>query len=61
VLNHIGSSHWWMKDMPSADWLTHQGHFVATEHFRTPSPILTRRRRSRTTSPPAGSANTCRT
>ena len=35
VLNHIGSSHWWMKDMPSADWLTHQGRFVATEHFRT--------------------------
>lgn len=21
VLNHIGTGHWWMKDMPAADWL----------------------------------------
>ena len=21
VLNHIGSSHWWMKDMPMQDWI----------------------------------------
>ncbi|WP_426211163.1 glycoside hydrolase family 13 protein [Massilia sp. TWP1-3-3] len=21
VLNHIGNGHWWMKDMPAADWL----------------------------------------
>ncbi len=35
VLNHIGSGHWWMKDLPSPDWLTHGGRFVPTGHFRT--------------------------
>jgi glycosidase len=35
VLNHIGSGHWWMRDMPMADWLTHGGQFVPTNHART--------------------------
>ncbi|MBI5258426.1 MAG: glycoside hydrolase family 13 protein [Burkholderiales bacterium] len=35
VLNHIGSGHWWMADLPSADWLTMGGRFVATRHART--------------------------
>lgn len=35
VLNHIGAGHWWMRDLPAPDWLTHGGHFVPTEHFRT--------------------------
>jgi len=34
VLNHIGSKHWWMQDMPAPDWLTYQGKFVPTEHHR---------------------------
>jgi glycosidase len=34
VLNHIGSSHWWLQDMPEPDWLTYQGKFVPTEHHR---------------------------
>jgi len=34
VLNHIGDKHWWMQDMPMADWLTYQGKFVPTEHHR---------------------------
>ncbi|OEZ58564.1 glycoside hydrolase family 13 protein [Duganella sp. HH105] len=34
VLNHIGSKHWWMQDMPTPDWLTYQGKFVPTEHHR---------------------------
>jgi glycosidase len=34
VLNHIGSKHWWMQDMPTPDWLTYQGKFVSTEHHR---------------------------
>jgi glycosidase len=34
VLNHIGSKHWWMQDMPMPDWLTYQGKFVPTEHHR---------------------------
>ncbi|MRW92302.1 alpha-amylase [Duganella sp. FT80W] len=34
VLNHIGSKHWWMQDMPTPDWLTYQGKYVPTEHHR---------------------------
>ena len=35
VLNHIGSGHWWMKDLPMADWLNFQDRFVVTNHQRT--------------------------
>ncbi len=35
VLNHIGSSHWWMKDLPTADWLNYQDNPVFTNHART--------------------------
>lgn len=24
VVNHIGSNHWWMKDLPSKDWVNYQ-------------------------------------
>lgn len=34
VLNHIGSKHWWMQDMPMPDWLTYQGKYVPTAHHR---------------------------
>jgi len=34
VLNHIGSHHPWMADMPSADWINNQGEFTATTHRR---------------------------
>lgn len=33
VLNHIGSGHWWMDDLPSKDWLNHQNKFVQTNHI----------------------------
>lgn len=32
VLNHIGSEHWWMKDMPTPDWISNDGKFVPTRH-----------------------------
>ncbi len=35
VLNHIGSSHWWMDDPPTPDWINHGGKFVPTNHRRT--------------------------
>ena len=35
VLNHIGSSHWWMQDLPSADWINNGGKFFPTNHRRT--------------------------
>ncbi|MBT0586453.1 cyclomaltodextrinase N-terminal domain-containing protein [Alteromonas sp. SM 2104] len=34
VLNHIGSEHVWMDDMPSADWINHGRKFVPTSHRR---------------------------
>jgi glycosidase len=35
VLNHIGSGHWWMKDLPSSDWLNFQDHLVVTNHKKS--------------------------
>lgn len=35
VLNHIGSHHWWMADLPTPDWLGYDNRFVPTEHART--------------------------
>jgi glycosidase len=35
VLNHIGSEHWWMKDLPTDDWLNFQNKYVVTNHKRT--------------------------
>ena len=32
ILNHIGSEHWWMYDLPSLDWINHDGKFVQTNH-----------------------------
>jgi neopullulanase len=34
VLSHIGSSHWWMKDMPMPDWISYNGKFTPTAHHR---------------------------
>ncbi len=35
VLNHIGSRHWWMDDLPAQDWLNFQDEFTVTTHRRT--------------------------
>ena len=35
VLNHIGSQHWWMRDLPSRDWINNGGSFTPTNHRRT--------------------------
>lgn len=35
VPNHIGSGHWWMKDLPAPDWLGFDNHFVPTNHAHT--------------------------
>jgi neopullulanase len=34
VLNHCGSNHWWMRDLPAPDWINNGGRFVATTHAR---------------------------
>ena len=35
VLNHIGSEHWWMRDMPMKSWLSYDGKFVPTQHVHS--------------------------
>ena len=32
VFNHCGSSHWWMNDLPSKDWINNGGVFMQTNH-----------------------------
>ena len=34
VLNHAGSAHWWMQDLPSQDWFSNNSKFIPTEHIR---------------------------
>lgn len=36
IFNHCGSAHWWMKDLPTSDWLNHQDSFKQTTHFLWP-------------------------
>lgn len=36
ILNHCGSSHWWMSDLPTKDWINQVStEFVETSHART--------------------------
>ncbi|WP_116109155.1 glycoside hydrolase family 13 protein [Lewinella sp. IMCC34191] len=35
VVNHCGSEHWWMDDLPFADWLNFQGDPQVTNHRRS--------------------------
>lgn len=40
VVNHCGSEHWWMKDLPFSNWINYQNEFlngetVITNHCRT--------------------------
>jgi glycosidase len=35
VVNHIGTGHWWMQDLPDTDWLNHQSGFVPTNNRHT--------------------------
>ncbi|KPM48180.1 glycoside hydrolase family 13 protein [Jiulongibacter sediminis] len=34
VLNHCGSGHWWMDDMPAKDWINYGGEYKNTNHRR---------------------------
>ena len=33
ILNHIGSGHWCMNDLPSKDWINFEGEFIQTNHI----------------------------
>jgi len=35
IFNHIGSGHWWMKDLPSHDWIHQFGTFTRTNYKAT--------------------------
>lgn len=35
VLNHIGTGHWWMKDLPSDDWINYPNGNVFTNNQHT--------------------------
>ncbi len=35
IVNHIGSDHWWMDDLPAADWFNSPDEYVETTHERT--------------------------
>ena len=35
IFNHCGSEHWWMKDMPTADWINNYPEYKITTHRRT--------------------------
>ena len=35
IMNHCGSEHWWMDDLPTADWINNGGEFAPTTHRRT--------------------------
>ena len=35
VLNHIGTQHWWMRDLPARDWINHGASFVPTNNQHT--------------------------
>ena len=32
IVNHVSSSHWWMDDLPTDDWLNFQGALQITSH-----------------------------
>ncbi|MGL6222206.1 MAG: glycoside hydrolase family 13 protein [Steroidobacteraceae bacterium] len=34
VLNHAGSAHWWMQDLPSQEWFNNDSTFKPTTHVR---------------------------
>ena len=34
VLNHCGSEHWWMHDLPEKDWINNDGKYHQTSHNR---------------------------
>ncbi len=35
IVNHCGSEHWWMKDLPTDDWINFDNKFVVTNHKKS--------------------------
>lgn len=35
IFNHCGSEHWWMKDLPTSDWINQYPDYQITNHVKT--------------------------
>lgn len=35
IVNHCGLEHWWMKDLPTPDWINHWPSYTETNHRKT--------------------------
>lgn len=35
IVNHCGLNHWWMKDLPSKDWINQWEEYTGTNHRKT--------------------------
>lgn len=35
IVNHCGSNHWWMNDLPTEDWLNQWDKYTGTNHRKT--------------------------
>lgn len=35
IVNHCGTEHWWMKDLPMEDWINNARTYVETNHKKT--------------------------
>lgn len=35
IVNHSGDKHWWMKDLPTGDWLNSNKNYIQTNHRKT--------------------------
>ena len=35
IVNHCGSFHWWMNDLPTADWINQWPEYTGTNHKKT--------------------------
>ncbi|MFQ5447881.1 MAG: glycoside hydrolase family 13 protein [Saprospiraceae bacterium] len=35
IVNHCGSEHWWMKDLPTEDWINTWENYAQTNHRKT--------------------------
>lgn len=34
IMNHCGSEHWWINDLPSEEWINNSGKFIQCNHRR---------------------------
>ncbi|MEQ9404829.1 MAG: glycoside hydrolase family 13 protein [Cyclobacteriaceae bacterium] len=37
ILNHCGSNHWWMKDLPSSNWFNYQKEYIEEGKYQNTS------------------------